>query len=100
MNVLRIQELILRTNEAANWQKTKTSQPQLKIYWFFKKSETWIKVSLQSARSAKCNFWQVHVQENVISGKCMCRKVQFLESACSGKCKFWKMHVQGNVYSG
>ena len=34
MNVLRIQGLILRTNEAANWQKTKRSQPQLKVYWF------------------------------------------------------------------
>ena len=35
MNVLRIQGLIVRTNEAANWQKIKNSQPQLKIYWFF-----------------------------------------------------------------
>ena len=36
MNVLRIQGIILRTKyEAANWQKTKESEPQLKIYWLF-----------------------------------------------------------------
>ena len=35
MNVFRTQGIILRTNEAVNWQKTKRSQPQLKIYWFF-----------------------------------------------------------------
>ena len=34
MNVLKIQGLILKTNEAANWQKLKNSQPQLKNYWF------------------------------------------------------------------
>ena len=33
-NVFRIQGLILRTNEAANWQKIKNSQFQLKIYRF------------------------------------------------------------------
>ena len=32
VNVLRIQGLILRTNKAANWQKTKNSQPLLKIH--------------------------------------------------------------------
>ena len=32
MNVLRIQGITLKTDEAANWQKTKRSQPQLKIY--------------------------------------------------------------------
>ena len=35
MSVLGIHGLILRTNEAANWKKIKTSQPQLKIYCFF-----------------------------------------------------------------
>ena len=31
MNVPRILRLILRTNEAVNWQKIKNNQPQLKI---------------------------------------------------------------------
>ena len=34
MNVLKIQGLILRTNEAEYWQKIKNSQPQLKLYGF------------------------------------------------------------------
>ena len=46
MKVLKIQGLILRTNEAANWQKTMRSQLNLKFIGSSKKSVTWIKVSL------------------------------------------------------
>ena len=46
MNVLRIQGIILRTNEAANWQKTMRSQLNLKFIGSSKKSVTWVKVSL------------------------------------------------------
>ena len=46
MNVLRIQGIILRTNEAANWQKTMRSQLNLKFIGSSKKSATWVKVSL------------------------------------------------------
>ena len=42
----------------------------------------------------------MNVQESVISGKCMFRKMYILASACSGKCNFLKVHVQENVISG
>ena len=48
MNVLRIQGIILRTNEAANWQKTMRSQLNLKFIGSSKKSVTWVKVSFAS----------------------------------------------------
>ena len=37
MNVLRIQGIILKTNEAANWQKTMRSQLYLKFIGYSKK---------------------------------------------------------------
>ena len=46
MNVLRIQGIILGTNEAANWQKTMRSQLNLKFIGSSKKSVTWVRVSL------------------------------------------------------
>ena len=35
MNILRIQGLTLRTNEAVRGKKLKNCQSQLKMYWFF-----------------------------------------------------------------
>ena len=46
MNVLRIQGIILRTNEAANWRKTMRSQLNLKFIGSSKKSVALVKVSL------------------------------------------------------
>ena len=46
MNVLRIRESVLRTNEAANCQKTMRSQLNLKFIGSSKKNVTWLKVSL------------------------------------------------------
>ena len=46
MNVLRIQGLILRTNEATYWQKIKNSLPKLKFIGSSKKRVTWVKINL------------------------------------------------------
>ena len=54
MNVFRIQGIILKTNEAANWQKTMRSQLNLKFIGYSKKSVTMVKVSLPCLSEHAC----------------------------------------------
>ena len=49
---------------------------------------------------AKCTFWKVYVQENVISGKCTLREMYILASVRSGKCTFGIMSIQLSVFRG
>ena len=54
MNFLRIQGLILRTNEAENWQKIKKANLNSKFIGSSNKSVTWDKINLLCLSDHAC----------------------------------------------